>query len=101
MISTKIVTEVNDGMDVMKHEIFGPILPILTYESISEAVDYINSNDNPLGLYYFGRSQTEQNFVINNTRSGGVTERYNVSHFTVQTSFRRSWSVRAWVFSWI
>ena len=80
MLSTKIVTEVNDGMDVMKHEIFGPILPIMTYESISDVVDYINKNDNPLGLYYFGRSQSEQNFVINNTRSGGVTVNDTMFH---------------------
>ena len=80
MISTKIVTEVNDGMDVMKHEIFGPVLPIMTYESISDVVDYINKNDNPLGLYYFGRSQFEQNFVINNTRSGGVTVNDTMFH---------------------
>ena len=80
MISTKIVTEVNDGMDVMKHEIFGPVLPIMTYENISDVVDYINKNDNPLGLYYFGRSQSEQNFVINNTRSGGVTVNDTMFH---------------------
>ncbi len=80
MISTKIVTEVNDVMDVMKHEIFGPVLPIMTYGSISEVVDYINKNDNPLGLYYFGRSQSEQNFVINNTRSGGVTVNDTLFH---------------------
>ena len=80
MISTKIVTEVNDGMDVMKHEIFGPILPIMTYENISDVVDYINKNDNPLGLYYFGKSQSEQNFVINNTRSGGVTVNDTMFH---------------------
>ena len=80
IISTKIVTEVNDGMDVMKHEIFGPVLPIMTYESISDVVDYINKNDNPLGLYYFGRSQSEQNFVINNTRSGGVTVNDTMFH---------------------
>ena len=80
MISTKIVTEVNDGMDVMKHEIFGPVLPIMTYGSISEVVDYINKNDNPLGLYYFGRSQSEKNFVINNTRSGGVTVNDTMFH---------------------
>ena len=80
MISTKIVTEVNDGMDVMKHEIFGPVLPIMTYDSISDVVDYINKNDNPLGLYYFGRSQSEQNFVINNTRSGGVTVNDTLFH---------------------
>ena len=80
MISTKIVTEVNDGMDVMKNEIFGPVLPIMTYDSISDVVDYINKNDNPLGLYYFGRSQSEQNFVINNTRSGGVTVNDTMFH---------------------
>ena len=80
MLSTKIVTEVNDGMDVMKHEIFGPVLPIMTYDSISDVVDYINKNDNPLGLYYFGRSQSEQNFVINNTRSGGVTVNDTMFH---------------------
>ena len=80
MISTKIVTEVNDSMDVMKHEIFGPVLPIMTYDSISDVVDYINKNDNPLGLYYFGRSQSEQNFVINNTRSGGVTVNDTMFH---------------------
>ena len=80
MISTKIVTEVNDDMDVMKHEIFGPVLPIMTYDSISDVVDYINKNDNPLGLYYFGRSQSEQNFVINNTRSGGVTVNDTMFH---------------------
>ena len=80
MISTKIVTEVNDGMDVMKHEIFGPVLPIMTYDSISDVVDYINKNDNPLGLYYFGRSQSEQNCVINNTRSGGVTVNDTMFH---------------------
>ena len=80
MISTKVVTEVNDGMDVMKHEIFGPILPIMTYENISDVVDYINKNDNPLGLYYFGRSQSEQNFVIKKTRSGGVTVNDTMFH---------------------
>ena len=80
MISTKIVTEVNDGMDVMKHEIFGPVLPIMTYDTISDVVNYINKNDNPLGLYYFGGSQSEQNFVINNTRSGGVTVNDTMFH---------------------
>ncbi len=80
MISTKVVTKVNDSMDVMRHEIFGPILPIMTYGNISDVVEYINKNDNPLGLYYFGRSQSEQNFVINNTRSGGVTVNDTMFH---------------------
>ena len=73
MLSTKLVTNVNDNMEVMKNEIFGPILPIIFYTNISEVVDYINKRDNPLGLYYFGNNKSEQNFVIDNTRSGGVT----------------------------
>ena len=52
----------------------------LADESIREVVDYINKNDYTLGLYYFGRSQSEQNFVINNTRSGGVTVNDTMFH---------------------
>ena len=80
MLSTKLVTNVNDSMEVMKNEIFGPILPIMFYENISEVVQYINERDNPLGLYYFGNKKSEQNFVINNTRSGGVTVNDTMFH---------------------
>ena len=80
MLSTKLVTNVNDNMEVMKNEIFGPILPIMFYENIIEVVDYINKKDNPLGLYYFGNNKSEQNFVINNTRSGGVTVNDTMFH---------------------
>ena len=80
MLSTKLVTNVNDNMEVMKNEIFGPILPIMFYENISEVVQYINERDNPLGLYYFGNKKSEQNFVINNTRSGGVTVNDTMFH---------------------
>ena len=80
MFSTKLVTNVNDNMEVMKNEIFGPILPIMFYENINEVVDYINKRENPLGLYYFGDNKSEQNFVINNTRSGGVTVNDTMFH---------------------
>ena len=80
MLSTKLVTNVNDNMEVMKNEIFGQILPIMFYENIIEVVDYINKKDNPLGLYYFGNNKSEQNFVINNTRSGGVTVNDTMFH---------------------
>ena len=80
MLSTKLVTNVNDNMEVMKNEIFGPILPIMFYDNIREVVDYINKRDNPLGLYYFGNNKFEQNFVVNNTRSGGVTVNDTMFH---------------------
>ena len=50
------------------------------YENINEVVDYINKRENPLGLYYFGDNKSEQNFVINNTRSGGVTVNDTMFH---------------------
>lgn len=55
---------VNDSMQVMKDEIFGPLLPIMVYDEISEVINYINKNDHPLGLYYFGNTKQEQEKVI-------------------------------------
>ena len=73
IMTTKILMDVNDGMKVMQDEIFGPLLPVMLYDDISEVINYVNSHDHPLGLYYFGKSNSEQQNVIKNTRSGGVT----------------------------
>lgn len=55
---------------VMREEIFGPILPIMTVPDVKSAVKYINQNPRPLSLYYFGHRQAD--FVLNHTISGGV-----------------------------
>lgn len=68
-----IVRNVTDDMKVMQEEIFGPILPVKTYASIDEAVDYVNDHDRPLGLYYFGTDKAEEAKVLGRTISGGVT----------------------------
>ena len=73
IMTTKVLLNVNDDMRVMQEEIFGPLLPVMVYEELSEVVDYINKHDHPLGLYFFGNKKAEQDFVINNTKSGGVT----------------------------
>jgi aldehyde dehydrogenase (NAD+) len=39
---------------MMSEEIFGPILPILTFENLNEVIEYVNRNPKPLALYYFG-----------------------------------------------
>ena len=72
-MTTKILMGVHDGMQVMQDEIFGPLLPVMLYDDISEVINYVNAHDHPLGLYYFGKSKSEQQNVIKNTRSGGVT----------------------------
>ena len=68
-----IIRNVTDDMKVMQEEIFGPILPVVTYDSIDEAINYVNAHDRPLGLYYFGTDKTEENRVLSRTISGGVT----------------------------
>ena len=57
--------------DVMQIEIFGPILPIITFDDIDEAIAKINSLSKPLALYIFSSSKTNQNKVLNRCQFGG------------------------------
>jgi coniferyl-aldehyde dehydrogenase len=75
-----IVRNVTDDMKVMQEEIFGPILPVMTYDSIDQAIDYVNAHDRPLGLYYFGSDKAEEQKVLSRTISGGVTVNDVVFH---------------------
>jgi len=68
-----IVVNASDDMLVMQDEVFGPILPLRTYNNVPETVTYINRKPRPLGLYYFGSDTTERDYVLDNTTSGGVT----------------------------
>lgn len=66
---------INPELDsrLMCEEIFGPILPIIEVDSVAAAIVYINANERPLALYYFGHSEREQEQVLKNTHAGGVT----------------------------
>lgn len=75
-----IVRNPTDEMKVMQEEIFGPILPVKTYRTIDEAIDYVNAHDRPLGLYYFGQDKSEEERVLTRTISGGVTVNDVVFH---------------------
>ena len=68
-----VLQNVNDDMRVMQEEIFGPILPVKTYRNLDEVVDYVNDHDRPLGLYYFGETESDKRKVLDRTISGGVT----------------------------
>lgn len=67
-----LLLNVSDDMTVMQDEIFGPILPIVTYGGIDQAFAYINQRPRPLALYYFGYERAEQQRVLEQTHSGGV-----------------------------
>lgn len=57
---------------IMKDEIFGPILVVLGYREIDEAIEFIRARDNPLGLYYFGGNGAARRRILSETLSGGV-----------------------------
>lgn len=68
-----ILRNVTDDMQAMQEEIFGPVLPVRTYQRTEEAIQHVNANDRPLGLYYFGSDAAERETVLTRTISGGVT----------------------------
>jgi coniferyl-aldehyde dehydrogenase len=68
-----LVLDATPEMKVMQEEIFGPILPVLAYDRIEEAISYINRHDRPLALYWFGADGASRDKVLNQTISGGVT----------------------------
>lgn len=74
---------VTNDMLVMKEEIFGPILPVLNYTSLNEAVEYINSVPNPLALYYFGEDKVEMKFIQIKTLSGALTINDTLMHTAI------------------
>lgn len=67
-----LVLGVTPEMKLMQEEIFGPILPVLAYERIEEAIAYINRHDRPLALYWFGADGANRDKVLSQTISGGV-----------------------------
>ena len=81
-IPPTLVLNPTEEMKLMQEEIFGPVLPVKAYERVEESVEYINQKDRPLGLYYFGSDKKEQDYVLKNTTSGGVTLNDVISHIT-------------------
>jgi coniferyl-aldehyde dehydrogenase len=72
-IPVHLVVNPDEGLKVMQDEIFGPILIVKSYAKLSECIDYIADHPHPLGLYYFGDDNVEQQHVLEHTQSGGVT----------------------------
>ena len=79
-IAPTLLIDPPEDSAVMQEEIFGPVMPIKSYDSLDETLDYVNSHDRPLGLYYFGTDQQETQQVLNQTTSGGVTLNDVVMH---------------------
>ncbi len=82
-IAPTVLDNVTWDSPVMEDEIFGPILPVLTYDRLDQALAQINARPKPLALYLFSRDQTKQHQVLTETSSGGVCLNDTVLHIGV------------------
>lgn len=69
-ISPTVLSNIDKSSQIMKEEIFGPLLPILTYDDINEVIDHVNANEKPLALYIYTKQMKLAQQVLDNTSSG-------------------------------
>jgi coniferyl-aldehyde dehydrogenase len=72
-LAPTLLLNVTDSMRVMSEEIFGPVLPIVPYDTLVEALAYINRHERPLALYWFGQNSAARDQVLAGTIAGGVS----------------------------
>jgi len=80
-LSPTIIDEVKPEYPIMQEEIFGPILPVMTFENIDSAIAYINEHEKPLAFYYFGKNEQAKE-VLARTTSGGACINDTLMHIT-------------------
>jgi acyl-CoA reductase-like NAD-dependent aldehyde dehydrogenase len=84
-IAPTLLTRIGDNMRVMQEEIFGPLLPLVGYGSIDEAIGYVNARPHPLALYFFSHDRANIERVLNETVAGGVTINETILHISQET----------------
>ncbi|WP_129723765.1 aldehyde dehydrogenase [Xylanivirga thermophila] len=83
-ISPTIIDDISLDDPVMQDEIFGPILPVIEYTGLNQAIDMVNSREKPLALYFFSKDKEKQRFVLEHTSSGGVCINDTIIHMTTK-----------------
>ena len=80
-LAPTLVLNATDDMRIMREEIFGPLLPVIAYDTLDEVISYINRHERPLALYWFGTDGADRRKVLAQTISGGVTLNDCMWHF--------------------
>jgi aldehyde dehydrogenase (NAD+) len=80
-VAPTLITAIREDMLVFQEEIFGPILPILTYSHLNDALALIHSQPKPLALYFFGKDESKAKRVMAETSSGNLVINDCVLHF--------------------
>ena len=81
-IAPTVLTQVAMNSRIMQEEIFGPVLPVVTYSHIDEALAIVNGKEKPLALYIFSSSNKNQNYILNHTSAGGTCINDNLVHIS-------------------
>lgn len=80
-LSPTVLDAVSFRMPIMQEEIFGPILPIITYSDLDDAIEQVNNLPKPLALYVFTKNRARAQHVIANTSAGGTCVNDVVAHY--------------------
>lgn len=84
-IPPTLILRPNPTLSVMQEEIFGPILPVLSYEKIEEAIEFVQHRARPLALYLFTEKARERERILRETFSGGVAVNEVLFHCVCET----------------
>jgi aldehyde dehydrogenase (NAD+) len=80
VIAPTLIENISLNSSLMQEEIFGPLLPIITYKEKEEVIDLIQSKEKPLALYVYSKSKKNIDFFLSNTTSGGVGINMSAAH---------------------
>jgi aldehyde dehydrogenase (NAD+) len=80
-IHPTMLTDVTPDMLIMQEEVFGPVVPVLSYKSIDDVIEYVSGRGKPLALYIYSNNQNNIDRVLSRTSSGGVTINGFFSHY--------------------
>jgi coniferyl-aldehyde dehydrogenase len=80
-LAPALILGAGDETAVMREEIFGPLLPVVAYDSLDDAIGYVNRHERPLALYWFGDNAARRDRVLHGTIAGGVTVNGCLTHF--------------------
>lgn len=80
-VQPTLITDIPLDAEIMNQEIFGPVLPIISFKEIKEVINFVNSKEKPLALYVYSNKKANIKHIIKNTRSGGTCVNSNDIHF--------------------
>lgn len=84
-VEPTVVLNPDPSEPLMTEEIFGPILPVVTVDSLDDAIDFVNARPKPLAAYLFSRSRAVRNRVVSEVSAGGML----INHVAFQASTTR------------